>query len=1519
MNTNLVNKLLKPILVLILLISGLNNVFTQGPGYTANDQVPAYTGPFHYGTNMGYYPGWTDGQLGDLAAGNPSLGIPGIGATTLRPGLFEHYLEQYGYDANIPWFEHYDNLGLQDNTMFVGYPSEDHRDPTFYCTGNQNQSPAQSTVFKNMYLPIWDGGANGTPVNDDNYYALFLYKMVTLYKPYIKFWEIWNEPDLDFSPNGMGWREEGDPAGSWWDANPDPCDIQLAAPIFHYNRLLRISFEVIKSIDPDAYITVGGLGFPSFLDALMRNTDNPVDGSVTAEYPLLGGAYFDVLSFHSYPHINGSLRVLDANNTIIGYKRHSDAAIKGITEDLNDFKNVMFEYGYDGSMYPEKEVIMTESSIPRKKFGNQIGSEEAALNYAIKLPIELQKEGVLHFHYYDLGEKEEFNSAVWAFQVTGFYEKLVGATVNTLQRTNQGIAYKTVSNLLFEKTYDPAATAALNLPSTVDGAAFRDSNNEYTYALWAICQTDDTEVSAATYSFPTSLGLNMESKAWDYSLTNQQTVVSSQNVALTGSPLFFTPSNQAISFICPTDINHNVTANQSGDIITFNAPTATTICNDPTVNINQTGGLASGGFFPVGTTTISYQISDNCGNVETCSFNVIVTQDLPSPITCANGQHEVTINVIGNGSVNIEFVSPSGATQNCPTGTCVYCVEEGTLLKLVGLPNGNDTFIGWTSGGCNGTADCWKSISWETEITAEFTGTSTPPIVLSTTPTDVSCNGNSDGGVLLSASGGSGSFTYNWSSGQTSSNLSNVAAGSYVVTVTDADGNTETASALVSQPVAVGALISSFDDESCLGANDGSVVADGTGGVGTYQYLWSNNSNTPFVNNLPPGSYTVTISDSNGCSATATTTIAASSTVAPVPDFSKTINLLDVIFTDISTGTPTSWLWEFGDGNTSTTSTASHTYTSAGTYLACLTVTNDCGSDISCQNISVGQTNNLDIILDSVTGNPGTIVQVPIRVNNFEDVVSFQHSFVIPDTTKAVFVGTSNFLTAQLGNGASINVTAEKISTVWLATNGTPTTVIDGTALYYLDVLIKGGPDECVDILLDDQNFPTEFVVIENGSIVQVGYNITNGEVCASPGVVISGYITTEAGLEIEDVEVYDSSTLITHTDFNAYYEFPPATSGSSFYIEPHKNINHVNGVTSFDLAVIQQHIVGNILLDSPYKIIAADINNSNSVSSLDLFLAQQVIITAADTFPDNESWRFIPADFIFPDPTDPFSAPFPEHIDLVNVPASPASQNFVAIKVGDVNQTALPNLQDDDNNAITRNAETNLEFLVQIDEQDQEAFYLDFLAKDFKNMSAFQFELSFNSKAMEFDRVEQVALNVNHGTTLLQDGILSFIWFDQQDGSQDLEDNTSLFRIYFKPKDNLLLTTNEMDLSIVNTITPTVAYDFLGNPSTIDFSFLEKTETVNTGINASIIVLQNEPNPFSLISKISFKMVIEDLVQVSVVDQHGSSIYATQEVFPAGNHQIEFKASDFPSSGIYYYTFTTSTDRVVRKMVVLQ
>jgi len=514
------------ILSLLLLFSVFG--FSQ-VDFTANDSVGQYNYPFAYGTNMGYYPGWKDKNLADIAAGNPELEVKGAGVNGMRPALFEHFLEYYGYDVRIEEFEHYQSLGINYNTVFVGYPSDEHRDPTPYCASNPSE------VFANLYTPIWDNGENGTPVNDENYYALYLYKMVDRYKDFVKVWEIWNEPDFDFSSNA--WKPKSFPE-SWWNEDPDPCDYALYAPPSHYIRMLRISWEVIKTYAPESYVAVGGLGYPSFLNIILKNTDNPEDGTANADFPHYGGAYFDMLSYHSYPHIDGSLR--DWNNDIgdFDYFRHSDAAIAGLLLQKAEFEEVLTDYGYTGTNLPEKQWIITECNIPRKQVDNFIGSEQAQINFLMKALTISQREAIHQFHIFNLGEKKTFDEAESEYHMMGLYQKLEGTAPYQQKINKAGITYKTMSDLLGEYTFDLDRTATLRLTSKMDGAAFKSADGKYRYVLWAKTRKDRSEEALENFEFPSDWeikGINIYD--WEYSETEESQFKIGSNILLTGEPV----------------------------------------------------------------------------------------------------------------------------------------------------------------------------------------------------------------------------------------------------------------------------------------------------------------------------------------------------------------------------------------------------------------------------------------------------------------------------------------------------------------------------------------------------------------------------------------------------------------------------------------------------------------------------------------------------------------------------------------------------------------------------------------------------------------------------------------------------------------------------------------------------------------------------------------------------------------------------------------------------------------------
>ena len=497
---------------------------------TANDSgsyVP-YAGSFGYGTNMGYYgQQFTDQDIAQLSYN--------AGARSIRLSLPDWLISGYGTNARTPAFQFYQNLGLKDLVAFVGEPN----DPTTHAgTGPDDRDmtvfPGADThaqTFKGLYEPIWLDAAK-TQINPANTFASYLYKTVQTYGDNVKFWEIINEPDFTYGSNG--WADPSQ-ATSWWNMNPTPNELSnMKAPIFYYVRELRVAYDVIKTLRPNEYVATGGIGYASFLDAIMRNTDNPVDGSVTPQYPLKGGAYFDVLSYHVYPMY--SLRHWSNDIMNFVYTRNSDAGVDVFLKSQTDFQTVLNKYGYNGTTYPKKQWISTETDLPQATVGDTWGSLDSANNYLLKTDVLAQANGISQIYKYGLGEN---GTTTDSFDTMGLYGNLTpsSTTIANAPKTEQFKVNATLSQLLYGKSFDSAKTSQLALPSNIRGAAFKGGDGIETYVLWAVTTIDKSETASATYTFPFAFsGVRRE---WDYSAT-QQSTSATKTVTLTGTPSYFT-------------------------------------------------------------------------------------------------------------------------------------------------------------------------------------------------------------------------------------------------------------------------------------------------------------------------------------------------------------------------------------------------------------------------------------------------------------------------------------------------------------------------------------------------------------------------------------------------------------------------------------------------------------------------------------------------------------------------------------------------------------------------------------------------------------------------------------------------------------------------------------------------------------------------------------------------------------------------------------------------------------------
>jgi hypothetical protein len=208
--------------------------------------------------------------------------------------------------------------------------------------------------------------------------------------------------------------------------------------------------------------------------------------------------------------------------------------------------------------------------------------------------------------------------------------------------------------------------------------------------------------------------------------------------------------------------------------------------------------------------------------------------------------------------------STSGtATATANGGTAPYSFSwsnGGNSSNINGLTSGTYTVTITDNNGCEQTAQTTINIANGPSISANAA--------------NVNCNGASNGTIAVTPSGGTQPYSYNWSNAANTQNLANLSAGNYTVTVTDASGCASSASFTVGAPAALNSSVSFTNSNG----NNGIIDLSVSGGTAPYTYAWSNGANTQDINNLAPGTYTVTITDANGCSTSETVNMILSAT-----------------------------------------------------------------------------------------------------------------------------------------------------------------------------------------------------------------------------------------------------------------------------------------------------------------------------------------------------------------------------------------------------------------------------------------------------------------------------------------------------------------------------------------------------------------------------------------------------------------------------------------------------------------
>ena len=437
------------------------------------------------------------------------------------------------------------------------------------------------------------------------------------------------------------------------------------------------------------------------------------------------------------------------------------------------------------------------------------------------------------------------------------------------------------------------------------------------------------------------------------------------------------------------------------------------------------------------------------------------------------------------------------------------------------------------------------------------------------------------------------------------------------------------------------------------------------------------------------------------------------------------------------------------------------------------------------------------------------------------------------------------------------------------------------------------------DVLTGAQDFCKTYIDIQDN----------NGDNFCDPSklnrVIVDGEVYNEIEERIENVEVFLANNAPSDfTDQQGIYAFLDMPMGGSYNITPIKDDLYLNGVSTFDLVMMQNHILGNAELDSPYKLIAADVNNSGDVTAIDLIELRKLILGIYQELPSNSSWRFVDADFNFPDPLNPWLTDWPETYEIFEL-TQDMHIDFIGVKIGDINNSATVNLKDSDTET-RRNKTLNFE-IADLNLKQGEIQKIPFYARDYNGLAGWQTTLSFDPNEIDVLGIEGLSLDLdenihsNMSTSGLGQIALSYV----HKTASDIDDDEVLFEV---------LVNTKKDVNAKNA--------FKLNSSLVrSEAYLENRQIVNLSISNSVQEANLEsvsPNPWIARTNINFNVPVSGKVKFEFIDVNGQLLLVKEDNYQAGFNTIEINKTEINTSGVVYIKMTTDTNILEYKMIVL-
>ena len=436
----------------------------------------------------------------------------------------------------------------------------------------------------------------------------------------------------------------------------------------------------------------------------------------------------------------------------------------------------------------------------------------------------------------------------------------------------------------------------------------------------------------------------------------------------------------------------------------------------------------------------------------------------------------------------------------------------------------------------------------------------------------------------------------------------------------------------------------------------------------------------------------------------------------------------------------------------------------------------------------------LTFTVGSAQGSKNAEVVVPVRVQNLGNIAGVQFSMHW-DPNVASFVGTEQYGLPVLrpGNFGTRTTSAGTLTVSWDSGDGIGKTVADNTTIFAIRFRLIGNSGATSAVTIDGT--PTAIEAFEPPATV-VPVRVDPGQVQILSTLTLAGTITSpDRTKRVPGVQLNATggATLSALTGTDGTYSLTLNTGGS-YTVTPTKtdDSSENRGVSTADIGLIRRHILNITPLDSPYKVLAGDVNGTRAVTTADIGLLRRLILGMTNSLPAG-IWRFVQSDYRFANPQSPWAAE--ESRNYLNLNASVTGQDFFGVKFGDVNNSWKPSgvagSSAPRRGAIALRqlgAATAQSIRFQIDDRTVnpgETISVPISVAGFTDVTTVQFSVRWDSAVLEYVATGDYGVSGlgagNFGADFTQGGTLTFSWDDPGAIGVTLADGSVLFSVTFK------------------------------------------------------------------------------------------------------------------------------------------